>query len=79
MTAPVEVVEHAWIPLADGTRLAARFWLPSDAYEHPVPAILEYLPYRLSDGTATYDHAQMTYFAVVRIASQKNWSWKTLR
>ena len=61
--APVELVEHAFIPLADGTRLAARFWLPADAHERPVPAILEYLPYRLSDGTASYDHAQMTYFA----------------
>jgi predicted acyl esterase len=62
-TRAVELVEHHWIPLADGTRLAARIWLPADAYEHPVPAILEYLPYRLSDGTATSDHAQMTYFA----------------
>src|SRR3954449_12503683 len=61
--APVKLVEHAFIPLADGTPLAARFWLPADAYEHPVPAILEYLPYRLSDGTASADHAQMTYFA----------------
>ena len=59
--AAVEVIEHVWIPLADSTRLAARVWLPADAREHPVPAILEYLPYRLTDGTAVGDHAQMHY------------------
>jgi len=25
------VIENEWIPLADGTRLAARLWLPEDA------------------------------------------------
>ena len=62
-TTGAEVIEHVWIPLADGTRLAARIWLPLDAREHPVPAIFEYLPYRLSEGTAVWDHAQMHYFA----------------
>ena len=38
--------------LRDGTRLAARIWLPEDAETNPVPAILEYLPYRKRDGTA---------------------------
>ena len=61
-TTGAEVIEHVWIPLADGTRLAARIWLPLDAREHPVPAIFEYLPYRLSEGTAVWDHAQMHYF-----------------
>ena len=37
-------IDNIWIPLADGTRLAARIWLPIDAEEQPVPAILEYLP-----------------------------------
>ena len=27
----IREIEHAWIPLADGTRLAARLWLPVDA------------------------------------------------
>jgi putative CocE/NonD family hydrolase len=58
---PVRVVETEWIPLPDGTRLAARLWLPEDA--GPVPAILEYLPYRLSDGTQAGDHQQMGWFA----------------
>ena len=39
----IREIEHAWIPLADGTRLAARLWLPVDAEERPVPAILEHL------------------------------------
>jgi predicted acyl esterase len=59
----VRVIEHAWIPLSDGTRLAARVWLPDGAGDAPVPAILEYLPYRLTDGTAERDALQHPYFA----------------
>jgi X-Pro dipeptidyl-peptidase (S15 family) len=40
----VRVIEHTLIPLKDGTMLAARIWLPDDAEQNPVPAILEYLP-----------------------------------
>ena len=47
----VRVIEHTLIPLKDGTTLAARIWLPDDAEQNPVPAILEYLPYRKRDGT----------------------------
>ncbi len=57
----VRVVETEWITLSDGTRLAARLWLPEGAGR--VPAILEYLPYRLSDGTQAGDHQQMAWFA----------------
>jgi hypothetical protein len=35
-----------WIPMSDGVRLAATIWLPDDASVEPVPAILEYHPYR---------------------------------
>jgi hypothetical protein len=42
--------DHFWIPLADGTRLNARVWLPADAESDPVPVILEASPYRLTDG-----------------------------
>ena len=51
----VEVHETVWIPLADGTRLAARMWLPAGAEKAPVPAILEYIPYRRRDGTRVRD------------------------
>lgn len=45
--------EDLWIPLPDGTRLHARVWRPlTDA---PVPALLEYLPDRLTDRTAPRD------------------------
>lgn len=40
----MRIIETVWIPLSDGCRLAARLWLPDENL--PVPAILEYLPYR---------------------------------
>ena len=40
----VEVRTPIWIPLPDGTRLHAKIWLPIDADEKPVPAIIEYGP-----------------------------------
>jgi putative CocE/NonD family hydrolase len=49
--------------MSDGTRLAARIWLPVDAEENPVPALLEYLPYRKSDGTAIRDALRHPYLA----------------
>jgi putative CocE/NonD family hydrolase len=59
----VRRIDHVWIPLADGTRLGARIWLPEDAESDPVPAILEYLPYRKGDGTAGRDEPRHAYFA----------------
>ena len=55
--------ENEWIPMPDGIRLAARIWLPVDAGTDPVPAILEYLPYRKRDGTVERDHLTHPYFA----------------
>ena len=51
----VHEIANTWIVLADGCRLAARIWLPSNAERDPVPAILEYLPYRKRDGTVERD------------------------
>jgi uncharacterized protein len=59
----VRLIENTWIPMADGCRLAARIWLPVDAEAQPVPAILEYLPYRKDDGTILRDTPQHVYFA----------------
>lgn len=56
-------IEHQWIPMPDGTRLAARIWLPESADEKPVPAILEYIPYRRRDGSRLRDDANHPYFA----------------
>lgn len=59
----VREIEHTWIPLSDGARLAARIWLPEDAEADPVPAVLEYLPYRKTDGTAIRDAKRQPYLA----------------
>jgi predicted acyl esterase len=46
---PFRTVENEWITLKDGTRLAARLWIPLHAATSPVPVVWEYLPYRLRD------------------------------
>jgi uncharacterized protein len=46
---PFRTIENTWIRLKDGTRLAARLWLPAAAER--VPVVLEYLPYRKRDVT----------------------------
>ncbi|MDP9184588.1 MAG: CocE/NonD family hydrolase, partial [Actinomycetota bacterium] len=63
--APNRVVTDAnvWISLADGCRLGARIWRPEASETDPVPAILEYLPYRKGDNTAARDASIATYFA----------------
>ncbi|MEN8653971.1 CocE/NonD family hydrolase [Streptomyces sp. 21So2-11] len=53
--------EDVRIPLPDGTRLYARIWRP--VTEEPVPALLEYLPYRLSDWTAPRDAQRHPWYA----------------
>jgi uncharacterized protein len=59
----VRRIDHVWIPMSDGARLGARIWLPEDAEADPVPAILEYIPYRKGDGTAHRDEPRHAYFA----------------
>ncbi len=60
---PVREIENLFIPLADGTRLAARLWLPLDAETDPVPAILEYIPYRKRDFMRLRDEPMHYYYA----------------
>ena len=59
----VRDIENSWVPLPDGTRLAARIWRPADAETQPVPAILEYLPYRKRDFTRMRDEPLHHYLA----------------
>ena len=59
----IREIMTAWIPMPDGTKLAARIWLPQDAEADPVPAILEYLPYRRRDGTSYRDSQTQPYVA----------------
>ena len=58
---PVVEEANVWIPLADGTRLAARIWRPTDPT--PVPAVFEYLPYRKRFGTVARDTLTHPYLA----------------
>lgn len=60
---PIREITHCWIPMSDGTRLAARIWLPEDAEANPVPALLEYIPYRKNDFTALRDSIRHPYYA----------------
>ncbi|MGC5411101.1 CocE/NonD family hydrolase, partial [Streptomyces sp. DT225] len=53
--------EDLYIPLPDGTQLYARIWRP--VTDEPVPALLEYLPYRLSDWTAPRDWQRHPWYA----------------
>ncbi|MBL3705154.1 CocE/NonD family hydrolase [Sulfitobacter sp. BDSS02] len=52
---------HVEITLPDGCVLAARIWRPADGT--PMPAILEYLPYRKGDGTLYRDAVRAPYIA----------------
>lgn len=62
------LVEEAWIPMPDGIRLRARIWRPRSA-DGPVPALLEYLPYRLDDWTSVRDSERHPYYAMHDYAS----------
>lgn len=59
----VRKTETAWIPMSDGTRLAATIWVPESASQTPVPALLEYIPYRRRDMMAVRDSMHHPYFA----------------
>ncbi len=60
---PVRDIENVFISLSDGVRIAARIWLPVDAEASPVPAILEYIPYRKGDRMRERDEPMHAYFA----------------
>ncbi|MBC7141502.1 MAG: acetylxylan esterase, partial [Rhodobacteraceae bacterium] len=57
----IEIIENIFVPMPDGTRLAAKLWRPKGA--GPVPAILEYLPYRKREGTRGRDQKMHAYLA----------------
>jgi predicted acyl esterase len=67
----VHVLENVWIPVDESTRLSARIWLPQpDTRKYSV--VLEYIPYRKSDWTATRDASNHVWlaqrgFAVARV------------
>jgi uncharacterized protein len=53
----VSRIDHFWIPMPYGSRL----WLPQG--DEPVPAILEYIPYRKDDYSALRDSTTIAHFA----------------
>ena len=59
----IDTIEHFEIPLSGKVKLAARLWRPRDALKHPVPALLEFLPYRKTDGTHARDAVTHAYLA----------------
>ncbi|WP_101065785.1 CocE/NonD family hydrolase [Roseovarius salinarum] len=65
----VEILDPVWIEMDDGTRLAAKIWLPAGARGAPVPTVMEYIPYRRSDNKATRDHQIHAHFAAHGYAS----------
>ena len=62
-------IENRWIHMADGARLAARIWKPNDAERNPVPAILEFIPYRKRDFMRSRDESIHRYYALSGYAS----------
>lgn len=58
-----KIIENTWIPVSDGNRLAAKVWIPDTAEKNPVPAILEYIPYRKRDFKAVRDAQTYDFFA----------------
>ncbi|MBG9983620.1 CocE/NonD family hydrolase [Aerococcaceae bacterium DSM 111022] len=58
----VDITDHKWITLSDGTRLSAKIWQPH-GMEQSKGTILEYLPYRKDDFTALRDEIRHKYFA----------------
>ncbi|MCF3974654.1 CocE/NonD family hydrolase [Paracoccus salsus] len=63
LPATIREIEHTEIAMPDGTRLAARIWMPEGSDATPVPAILEYIPYRKNDKTLTRDHSRAPWIA----------------
>lgn len=62
---PQEIIEeeNVFIPVTDGLHLAARIWRPKGSETAPVPAILEYIPYRKRFGTTVRDEHTHPYLA----------------
>ena len=71
----IEDLPDMGITLSDGVRLSARVWRPLGA--GPVPAVLEYIPYRKRDGTLPRDEIMHAYvaghgYACVRVDMRGN-------
>lgn len=59
----IRSIEHVWIPMPDGVRLAARIWMPASLPAGGVPAIFEYIPYRKADMVRARDERNHPFLA----------------
>ncbi|WP_372343514.1 CocE/NonD family hydrolase [Streptomyces sp. KL116D] len=59
----VKEEDHVTIPMPDGVRLSARVWRPVSSDTEPVPAVLEYIPYRKRDLSSVRDSMHHLYMA----------------
>ncbi|MBK9608627.1 MAG: CocE/NonD family hydrolase [Betaproteobacteria bacterium] len=59
----VREVANVFVPMAGGDRIAVRLFLPEDAETNPVPAILDFFPYRKSDFSCWRDSRNYGYMA----------------
>ncbi|MEV6795555.1 CocE/NonD family hydrolase [Streptomyces sp. NPDC051320] len=55
--------EDVTVPMSDGVHLSARIWRPRSSDAEPVPAVLEYIPYRKRDLTSVRDSLHHPYIA----------------
>lgn len=55
--------ENVRIPMSDGIHLSARIWRPVSSDTAPVPAVLEYIPYRKRDLSSVRDSIHHPYIA----------------
>lgn len=58
----VEITNHTWIEMSDGTKLSAKIWQPK-GLGVTKGTVLEFLPYRKDDFTALRDEIRHKYFA----------------
>ncbi|QGX99112.1 CocE/NonD family hydrolase [Roseovarius faecimaris] len=59
----IRSIEHVWIPMPDGVRLAARMWMPAQIPTGGVPALFEYIPYRKADMVRARDERNHPFLA----------------
>src|SRR5579871_6285044 len=64
----IRIIENVWIPMSDGSRLAARLFLPQAASHAATGAVLEYLPYRKRDAYRYRDDVAGPFLAKAGIA-----------
>jgi len=57
-------IEHVWIPMKDGVRLAVDLYMPEERKpDEKFPAFFQYYPYRKDDGDIRDECAMNVYFA----------------